>query len=163
MTLIACPECTGRVSSFAEACPHCGFPIQSQQDEREERLLAVSPKMFGGNWFTLGLMVLLSLVVVGIPFMLAEWIRVQATKLVVTTHRTILTEGVFDRRRNEVRHADVRNVQVLQDFTQRLFGVGTLELSSAAQADVEIVARGIPNPQLVAETIWQSGKKPTKD
>lgn len=162
MPLIACPECTGRVSNLAKACPHCGYPVQEQQETPEERLLSVSPKMFGGNWFTLGLMIVLCLLVVGIPFVVAEWIRVQATTLVVTTHRTILTEGVFDKRTNEVRHADVRNVQVIQDFMQRLFGVGTLELSSAAQADVEITARGIPNPQAVAETIWQRGK-PSKD
>ena len=27
MGLIDCPECEGRVSSHAFACPHCGFPV----------------------------------------------------------------------------------------------------------------------------------------
>lgn len=28
MALIKCPECAGNVSSAADACPHCGFPIK---------------------------------------------------------------------------------------------------------------------------------------
>ena len=27
MSLIDCPECGERVSSYASACPHCGFPV----------------------------------------------------------------------------------------------------------------------------------------
>ena len=27
LSLIDCPECSGRVSSHAWACPHCGFPV----------------------------------------------------------------------------------------------------------------------------------------
>ena len=28
MALIECPECRGKVSSSAVACPHCGFPVK---------------------------------------------------------------------------------------------------------------------------------------
>ena len=31
MALISCPECKGRVSDLALACPHCGFPIKESQ------------------------------------------------------------------------------------------------------------------------------------
>ena len=27
MALIECPECAGKVSSYAQSCPHCGFPM----------------------------------------------------------------------------------------------------------------------------------------
>ncbi len=27
MALISCPECEHRVSSYAVACPNCGFPL----------------------------------------------------------------------------------------------------------------------------------------
>lgn len=30
MTLIVCPECEGRVSDKAFACPACGYPVRSQ-------------------------------------------------------------------------------------------------------------------------------------
>ena len=32
MTLMRCPECRGQVSSRAGSCPHCGYPIEGDQD-----------------------------------------------------------------------------------------------------------------------------------
>lgn len=31
MALIKCPECNKEISSFAESCPNCGFPIHSKE------------------------------------------------------------------------------------------------------------------------------------
>lgn len=31
MALINCPECSKQISEQTNACPHCGYPIQSQQ------------------------------------------------------------------------------------------------------------------------------------
>ena len=31
MPLITCPECTKEISDRATACPHCGFPLNSDQ------------------------------------------------------------------------------------------------------------------------------------
>lgn len=31
MALIKCPECEANISSKAENCPHCGFPIKKKQ------------------------------------------------------------------------------------------------------------------------------------
>ena len=117
MALIDCPECAGRVSDRAAACPHCGFPVREEHlggAGPEEELLAVSPRLFGGTWFMHALMVLLCVVVVG---------------------------------------SDVRNVRVTQGFVDRLFSVGTIELSSAGQSDVEISVKGMPDPQGIAEII----------
>jgi|GEM_PF-2459889 uncharacterized protein with PIN domain len=36
MALIVCPECNQQVSSAAEACPHCGFPIANHLKEQEQ-------------------------------------------------------------------------------------------------------------------------------
>ncbi len=32
MSLIACPECTKQISSFAPYCPGCGCPIKASDD-----------------------------------------------------------------------------------------------------------------------------------
>ena len=32
MALLTCPECDGKVSSRANKCVHCGFPLESQDD-----------------------------------------------------------------------------------------------------------------------------------
>lgn len=155
MTLIACPECTGRVSDRAHACPHCGYPVREEGAEGgpERTLLEVSPRLFGGNWFVHALMILLCFVVVGVFFYMVEWLVCRGTRLVVTNRRTTLSRGILDRQTSEVRHSDVRNVRVGQSFVQRMFRVGTIEISSAGQADVEIAVKGIADPQSIAKLI----------
>lgn len=38
MTLIDCPECSQRVSSYAWACPHCGFPVSEYGQQTLEEI-----------------------------------------------------------------------------------------------------------------------------
>jgi uncharacterized membrane protein YdbT with pleckstrin-like domain len=71
----------------------------------------------------------------------------------VTNRRTVLRRGLLARETSEVRHRDVRNVQVNQTTFERLLGVGDLALSSAGQSDFEIAVKGIPNPNRVADVI----------
>ena len=153
MALIQCPECTGKVSDRARACPHCGFPVRDERGGPEEELLAVSPRLFGGNWFTHVAVIVLCIAIVGFVIYFVEWLRVCATRLIITSRRTTLKKGILEKATNEVRHSDVRNVRVTQGFVDRLFGVGTLELSSTGQSDVEIAVKGLPNPQEIADLI----------
>ena len=44
MALIKCPECNKEVSDYAEACPHCGYPLKkkpvtSNLDDRVSRII----------------------------------------------------------------------------------------------------------------------------
>ena len=36
MALITCPECAGKVSDRADACPHCGYPMKVQKVQRKK-------------------------------------------------------------------------------------------------------------------------------
>lgn len=36
MTLITCPECHGQVSDKAAVCPHCGYPLERTEREKEQ-------------------------------------------------------------------------------------------------------------------------------
>lgn len=158
MPLIPCPECEGRVSNRAVACPHCGFPVREGrptggEGAAEEKLQEVSPALYGRNPLIHLVVGLLCLVVVGLVLYFIEWMRCKATRLVITTERTTLETGIFSRQTNEVRHADLRNVQVSQGFLDRMVGVGRLELSSAGQSNVEIQVAGLPDPQGIAGLI----------
>lgn len=42
MALIHCPECKQQVSSFADACPHCGFPLGVDDPECSVVMLSAS-------------------------------------------------------------------------------------------------------------------------
>ena len=155
--LITCPECSGKVSDRARACPHCGYPVRERgTGAGEETLQEVSPAIFGRNPFMHILVGLLCLVVVGLVWYLVEWLRCRSTQLVVTTQRTILRTGILSKQTSELRHADVRNIQVVQGAFERMLKVGTLELSSAAQSDVEIILKSVPDPQGLATLIREN-------
>ncbi len=89
----------------------------------------------------------------GLVGLLGWWIQTLFRTLTVTNRRTIYREGIISRRTNEVQHDDVRNIQVDQDFLQRVFRVGRIAISSSGQDDLEIDVRGIPDPEGVAQTI----------
>lgn len=36
MALITCPECNGQVSDKATVCPHCGYPLEGSDQEKEQ-------------------------------------------------------------------------------------------------------------------------------
>jgi uncharacterized membrane protein YdbT with pleckstrin-like domain len=102
------------------------------------------------------LSVALILVGVGIVILLIWWLICKSTRLEVTNKRTIVTKGLLSKATNEVRHSDVRNIQVTQSFLQRILGCGTIAISSAGQSEMEILVTGIPDPQGIAETIREN-------
>ena len=99
------------------------------------------------GWVSAAILVLLLIV------LLTWWLDTIATSLTVTTRRTTLRRGIFEKNTNEVQHDDVRNIQVDQNVMHRLLGVGTLKVSSSGQDDLEIVVDGIVHPARVAQMI----------
>lgn len=95
----------------------------------------------------------LVLVAVAGGYLLTWWLQTRYTTLTVTNRRTTLRRGLFSRETTEVRHRDIRNLQVDQTTAERLFGVGDIAISSSGQDDLEIVIQGIPHPEKVAAII----------
>lgn len=84
----------------------------------------------------------------------AVWyLAVINTRLIVTNKRTTYRRGILAKRTREVRHRDVRLLQVDQSVPQRLTGVGTLSVGSAGHGGIEIAISGITNPQKVRQVI----------
>ena len=54
---------------------------------------------------------------------------------------------------------DVRSIEVSRSLPQRLLGLGTLGVASAASADFLITISDIRNPQQVADTVRQARLK----
>lgn len=94
---------------------------------------------------------LVALVAIGI--LLAWKIETLGAALEITTKRTVYRTGLFSRRTSEVLHDNIRNVQVSQSFTQRLWNVGTLGISSSAQDGIEIEMRDVPRPEHVRKVV----------
>ena len=110
-----------------------------------------------GATYVLGFFLLLT---VGVLLLLLVryfmWIR---TVYAVTSSRVIIQKGVFSREFHEIPVAQVRGIDVYQTFFHRLFGFGTLRVSSEGGGRVgneDWV--GVPDPfnfQRVIETASQ--------
>lgn len=74
-------------------------------------------------------------------------------RLEITNRRIFDKQGLLSKRINEVRIQDIRDMQVVQSFPERLLGVGRLSISTAGQADYEIEIADIPSPNKVREVI----------
>ncbi|WP_339749906.1 PH domain-containing protein [uncultured Rubinisphaera sp.] len=107
--------------------------------------------MFSGN-FPLGIFGLLSLICGGVAY--GWWyLNVKFKVLTITDKRTLYRQGILSKRTNEVQHDDVRNIQMDQTFLQRVLNVGDIAISSSGQDDMEIVVKGVGNPQEIVDLV----------
>ena len=128
--------------------------------ETETVLYQAHPSMFRNQpvWFVITCV--LCLVVVGLIIFLIWWLKCKGTTLTVTNDRTRLRKGILSKSVTEVWHEDIRNVQLNQTFFQRIFDVGSIGISSAGQAGLEISVTGMPNPEHIKELIDGHRRRP---
>lgn len=87
---------------------------------------------------------------------LAYWFLASAScELVVTEERTRKRSGILSNQTTELVHSDVKNIQVSQGPIQNLMDTGTLRLSSAGQAGIELTMTDIESPENVRDFISQ--------
>ena len=87
-------------------------------------------------------------------FLFAWWMRFTvARSLWISNKRTIERRGLLSRSINEVMHDHVLNIQVRQSFIQRVFGIGSIGISSAGQEGIEIFMKDLPRPDDIKRTI----------
>ena len=115
----------------------------------------VSPSMWRGYPIRFLLCLALCCVFVGIPILLLWWLYFRAISLTIDEEKTSLAKGLLSRQSSDVFHSDVRNVQVTKTLFDRIMGVGTIAISSAGQAGMEIAVSGIPHPEAVRDLVYQ--------
>lgn len=86
------------------------------------------------------------------PFYLSAVLRRAAVSYSVSTQRVRATTGLVSKRVDEVELPDIRNITLTQSVPERLAGIGTVTVSTAADG-VEVVLRAIPGAEAVKETI----------
>lgn len=95
------------------------------------------------------------LVVGVLPLLWLAWWKLSTYDegLVVTTKRTIDREGFLRKHTSEVLHADIRNIEITQTFWQRVWNVGTIGISSAADNREEVYMEKVARPEEVRRII----------
>lgn len=85
---------------------------------------------------------------------LGVWkLKTMSASLEITNKRTIERRGLLSRASSEVLHDSIRNFQVDQTFWNRVWGVGSIGISSSGQDGIEIHVRDLPSPGKIQKVI----------
>jgi uncharacterized membrane protein YdbT with pleckstrin-like domain len=77
----------------------------------------------------------------------------------LTSDRLIERRDLFASFHQEMELIDVRSIEVSRSLLQRLLGLGTVAVASAASAEFLIIMSDIRDPQHVADTVRQARLK----
>ena len=81
---------------------------------------------------------------------IARW---RSGRYTVTTERISEQRGLIANYLNEIRIIDIRGTNIRQSIFQRIFGIGSVEISSAADGIQDVKFTGIKNPNKIREMI----------
>jgi len=90
---------------------------------------------------------------IGFGVLFVWWLKTMSAALVVTNKRSILKRGILARSTSEVVHDNIRNIQIDQTFWQRVWGVGSIGISSSGQDGIEIQLNDLKGPTEIRKVI----------
>ncbi|OYR58409.1 PH domain-containing protein [Halorubrum halodurans] len=95
----------------------------------------------------------LSIVLVGIPILVASYLQYTNTNYVVTDRGLYSKRGVLSRDVQQIGFDKIQNISYSQSALGSSFGYGSVDISTAGGAGVELQLRNIPDPASVQELI----------
>ncbi|ELZ49347.1 hypothetical protein C464_04613 [Halorubrum coriense DSM 10284] len=95
----------------------------------------------------------LSLVLVGIPIVVASYLQYKNTNYVVTNKGLYSKRGILSRDVKQIGFEKVQNISYSQSAVGSSLGYGSVEVSTAGGSGVELQFRSIPDPASVQELI----------
>jgi len=95
----------------------------------------------------------LSLVLIGIPIIVASYFTYTNTNYVVTTRGLYRKRGILSRDVKQIGFNKVQNISYSQSAIGSRLGYGSVEISTAGSSGVELRFRSIPTPAAIQELI----------
>jgi len=95
----------------------------------------------------------LSIVLIGIPIVVASYLQYTNTNYVVTNRGLYSKRGVLSRDVQQIGFDKVQNISYSQSALGSYFGYGSVDVSTAGGSGIELQFRSIPNPAAVQELI----------
>ncbi|GAB3040461.1 PH domain-containing protein [Natronobiforma cellulositropha] len=102
---------------------------------------------------TLVISIPLAIILIGFVIMLGEYLRVTNTHYVVTDRALYRKSGILSRDVKRVEFEKVQNISYSQSAFGAHFGYGTVEISTAGSAGVELEFASVPEPRAVHQLI----------
>jgi len=112
-------------------------------------------------WSQFGLVllgVILLIVVVGLFFFIAAWVRVRSTEIAITNRRVIAKFGFIKRHTVEINLDKVEALRVEQGFWGRVLNFGTIFISGAGTSVAPI--RDIADPLVFRRKFMEATDRP---
>ena len=107
-------------------------------------------------WFILCVL-LIAAFGIGIIILLYWYIKTRATALTVTDQELMYERGILSKDRTSVSLKHIRSVNIAQGFVNRIFGVGTVQISTAGD-EPEFTIADMPDPYVIQEAITKAQK-----
>jgi len=157
--LTPCPDCFALISKRLAVCPHCGAPLRKSAASERQTSTDPEKEIFVGHPAAISFLsefvvdILLSFCVIGIPFLINVLMKIYCTKYTITTKRVIARTGWLNKKQVEIWIKDMRGISLHQNLWQRIIGIGSVEIGTAATAGAEIQMHGLKNAQQVIDII----------
>ena len=74
----------------------------------------------------------------------------------VTSQRISTRVGIVAKNTREIEISHIRGISIRQNILERLLGIGSLEMTSAAEGGTRVTFRGIKKPEKVKELIYSA-------
>jgi uncharacterized membrane protein YdbT with pleckstrin-like domain len=115
--------------------------------------LAIIASVLFGLLFNTLLMIPGALILI---YAIGAGLRVKRRVYEVTTERIRKTVGIMSRRLDEIEHYRVQDIVLLEPFWQRLFGLGTLRITTMDNSHPELVIEAIRGARDLREQLRHS-------
>ena len=118
-----------------------------------EYLFDEHPAMFRNNpiGFIISLL-LIPVLGVGLIILLVWWVKAKGERIMITDREIVVERGILSKHHTEIAISGIRTINVRQSFTDRIFGVGSIEIFTAGD-NAEAHIKGITNPHQVRELV----------
>ena len=93
----------------------------------------------------------------GILILLYWFVKTRTVRLKIVGDEVELERGLISKSRIDLDLRKIRSVRVDQSFSQRIFGVGTIQIFTAGD-EAEFTLRGMPEPNKIREYVKKQSR-----
>jgi uncharacterized membrane protein YdbT with pleckstrin-like domain len=148
-----CTNCGTELSGNEEYCGECGAAL-TQRDVTNSNGSHVSSTeeetLYQGNMSWPGALFQFESILT--LWILAPFVR-WYSQYTITNREIHSRYGILNKTQSMIRPEDIRDIRLEQDIIDRLFGVGTVEISSAGRSDSEVEFKLVSNPNIVIDVL----------
>lgn len=125
------------------------------QNSSETRMWEGRPSQVR-NFGTYLLCLLTCFLVVPIFIAVWRWIVTRCIRYELTSQRILLTTGVFSKKTDALELYRVQDIQILQPFFLRLFGLGNVVLVTSDKTNPTFTFQAVAEPRPLADAVRKS-------